>query len=279
MAFGKRNAPPAGVVGAAPAIFRKPGIGQMAVSAVASAAAPAPRVAPMLEPVRPAPLEEPPGFGSTIDVKLVMNASGELLLAMMEAYRDERGCHLETLIGALAALAGEFCLRAGAAAANHTLSAGRQFVLGGVGDPYIYGDGCESKLHIWGLVSTAAVNAGAPPAALPDMRALVARAVAAIGEGAPYPPRPQIPEANLPHEWSPNACPRHRQTVLDVSAASGILAPDEIALALGFAMVTVFQNAAESFASGRLAPGTLAQLAAEIMIAVARMAPLDTVID
>lgn len=291
MAFGKRNTSQLGAGRMEPAVFgklRQPMLA--ATSAAAGAAVPALMVVvpepgrlkqPPAAPSAPtsAPTQDGPGFRASIDTELVAEVSSELLGVMIGAYSDARGSHLETIMGALAALAGEFCLRAGAEAAGQELPSGQQYILSSLAHPYIYSEGCTNALTIWSMICSAAVDAGASPEQLPDPQALAARAVAAIEAGQPYPPRLQIPESNFPNEWSPNACPRHRQTVRDVMAGAGMFAADEIAMALGITMMMVFVAAKESFEANALTPETLARLALEIMIAVAHMAPVEIVVD
>jgi hypothetical protein len=296
MAFGKRNAPQSASAHPTTMVFGK--LRQPELPTAAAGATPArPELTIVVsEPMRPAqpprlqaepaqdePVQDGLGFRESIDTEAIARASSELLGVMINAYGDARDSQLETVMGALAALAGEFCLRAGAEAAGpeavQELSSGQQYVAGGLADPYLYGEGCAETLHIWGMICSAAADAGGSLHDLPDPRALRARAVAAIETGQPYPPPLQIPERSFPHEWSPNACPRHRQTVRDVMAGSGIVAADEIAMALGIAMMMVFPAAKDSFEAGTLTPETLASLALEIMIAVARMAPLETVVE
>ena len=234
-----------------------------------------------IEGLRAVTLAKPqaqPGFRPDIDMATIMSLAADLFLRLAGAYTDPRGVHLETLMGAMAALTGEFALRAGVEASGHVLPKDAKYVIGGIADPYLHeGDADGSGLDIFKLITHHAIDVGADGRNLPVPLDIVARATIAIGGGLPYPPKPSVPEANMPQEWSPNACVRHRQMVLQLAANHGVFDADEIALALGYAMANLFDRGKEAFGEGRVGvtPNDLLTLATEIMIYTARMAPLD----
>src|SRR5262245_58198190 len=57
---------------------------------------------------------DPPALPKEVGnrVKVIGQASDKIGKLLMQAYRDERGIHIETIVGAAAVLAGEFALRA-----------------------------------------------------------------------------------------------------------------------------------------------------------------------
>ena len=171
------------------------------------------------------------------------------------------GVHAETIIGAAAALAGEFALRA----AEPKLPENGWVISQGA-HRIIFGDGGADPVGLWHLICEGAVQAGATPSALPQTEAVAARTAQAVG-GSPYPPL-SVPDKHYPHEWSPNACPRLRQAIEKTAAQHGIDHGDT-ARALALAIVLLIAQT-----KAVLPPATSATLALEIMAGVARMAPL-----
>jgi hypothetical protein len=257
MSFGKR-----GSVAATSTAYRPI---QFAVSpAPARPAAPANvAVADALE-VGPSPQSD-----VEFDTYAATKAANGLIVYLINAYTTPHGVHAETVIGALAALTGEFALRAAAEAAGIRLK-GPGWVVGGAPDELLYAGATRGLPTVWSFVRQGALKAGVKAELLPDIDTIVARTAAAIG-GAPFPPL-TIPRDKYPQEWSPNACPTHRVAVLHFMGEHDVTEPAAIALALGIAMMLYVEQ------SKSTAPLTLIQLAAEIMIGVSRMQPSDQVI-
>jgi hypothetical protein len=197
-----------------------------------------------------------------MNVERLGQAGREIAQALISGYRDERGVHAETIIGAAAALAGEFALRATGA----ELPKGPAWIVGGDVDKLLYGAG-EEKATMWALLKLAATNAGVPAGELPDIREIVARTTNAIGK-APFPPL-TIPKENYPREWSPDACNRFRGTVRSIAKRLG-LSPQETATAIAFATMTLIEQT-----KSIVPPKVTVTLAAEIMVGVSRMAPVE----
>ena len=210
----------------------------------------------------PAPNVEFESFAAT-------KAANGLLTYLINAYTTKHGVHAQTVMGALAALAGEFALRAAAEVKGVRLK-GPGWVVGGAPDDLLYAGEPRGQPTVWSFMRQGAVKAGVSAERFPDFEAIVARTAAAIG-GSPFPPL-TVPREKVPQEWSPNACPLHRVAVLHFMGEHEITEPAAIALALGVAMMIYFEQ------SKSTTPATLVQLAAEIMIGVSRMQPMDQVI-
>jgi hypothetical protein len=189
-------------------------------------------------------------------------AAQDMTGALMQAYRNEQGIHAETIIGAAAALCGEFALRAAAEESGQVLPESG-WVVGGIADALLY----SGEISAWTLIRVAAARAGADDAALPDMAEIVARTASAIG-GSPFPPL-SIPNEHHPHEWSPNACPRHRAAIAEIADRHG-LSGEETVLALALSVSILISQTKQV-----IAPALTARLAADIMIGVSRMAPMQ----
>jgi hypothetical protein len=194
-------------------------------------------------------------------------AGSEILDALLIAYRDERGIHAETIIGAAAALAGDFALRGAIEDAGITLPEKDSWVVGGVADPVLYGNEQPGNHTAWSVIRAVALRAGAAEADLPNMEAVVARTTAAVG-GSPFPPL-TLPSKHYPKEWSPNACPRFRPQMDAIAERNGLSKADMAGL-FGVVIGILIEQTKEM-----LSPAIAATLAAEVMIGVARMAPLQ----
>lgn len=189
-------------------------------------------------------------------------AAQDMTGALMQAYRNEQGVHAETIIGAAAALCGEFALCAAAEKSGQVLP-DSGWVVGGIADALLY----SGEISAWTLIRVAAARAGADDAALPDMAEIVARTASAIG-GSPF-PQLSVPNQHYPHEWSPNACPRHRAAIAEIADRHG-LSGEETVLALALSVSILISQTKEV-----IAPALTARLAADIMIGVSRMAPMQ----
>ncbi len=184
--------------------------------------------------------------------------------------------HIYTIAGALGALAGEFALRAGAEATGQALPTGDvTYVLSYGADGFLFGSDLDDPSTVWGMARAGALRAGLSPHNLPDLMRLVQRNAHAISNQLPFPPKPEVPEAAFPQEWSPNACPRFRADVLTLLAKHGLFDPDVITQALGVTIPVLFDTVADHCQRGDLDPGAMLQLVAEMMLATSRMVPLQ----
>ena len=82
-----------------------------------------------------------------------------------------------------------------------------------------------------------------------------------------------VPSGNIPRDWSVQTGLKYRSTMLGVVATQGIFEPQDITLAIALSMAQQFSRARNVFASALGTPNVLAQLAAEVMMGVARLAP------
>ena len=197
----------------------------------------------------------------------MIKASADIVTFLLTTYRNDKGIHAETVIGAGAALAGEFALRAAAAARRQPLPLKGWVVASDV--DAIIAIAPEPKMTtLLTLIVDAAKDAGMPPTAAPEPLAIIARTAQAVG-GSPFPPL-TVERSHYPLEWSPNAGPRHRAAIERIARDHAL---DELgtagALALAIGQII-------KMTSNVLAPAISARLAAEIMIGVSRMAPMQT---
>lgn len=196
----------------------------------------------------------------------MIKASADIVTFLLTTYRNDKGVHAETVIGAGAALAGEFALRAAAAARRQPLPL-KGWVVASDVDALIAVAPEPKMTTLLALIVDAAKDAGMPAAAAPEPLAIIARTAQAVG-GSPFPPL-TVERSHYPLEWSPNACPRHRATIERIARTHAL---DELgtagALALAIAQII-------RMTSNVLPPAISARLAAEIMIGVSRMAPMQ----
>jgi hypothetical protein len=126
----------------------------------------------------------------------------ELLERLIEALRDERGVHAEsllTLLGAMAGLATQASLRERALAAGLSELSPFQ-VVRLEAEAFLVGDAlaralAAEPLSLWDLAAAEAQALGCLP--LPDPAPLIAWGAAQIGRGDDY-GRPDVPEQNQP---------------------------------------------------------------------------------
>ena len=208
---------------------------------------------------QPQPPAAPPSQAVSDELKKVSQAGGKIAQLLIQAYRDGRGLHVETIVAAAAALAGEFALRASAPKLPES-----GWIAGGPADGLMFR--ADSHMTMWSIVQLALKGAGADASRLPNLDLIASRASDMIGKQ--FPPKLSVPIAHFPHEFSPNAAPRFRSDVFAIARELG-LDPTETALALAFTVSMLIKNAA-----GLVPIDILALLAAEIMVAMTRVAPL-----
>ena len=220
----------------------------------------------ILRAVEAPPLQapEPEAFNSNI-----LPASKELTALLLARYDSGGGLiHAESIIGAAAALTGEFAQRA----------AGGPF---GTGKPgYVFGDAInevliegnsQGRATVWDCLTHAARSTGLRESEIPDPIAVMKNVAAAAG-GPEFPPL-TVPKKNRPHEYSPNACVRLRPHVLKIADRYDLTGRD-LCIAHGMATGGLIQITKDT-----LSPAVGVRLAAEIAFGVAKMTPLNEPID
>jgi len=201
---------------------------------------------------------EPEAFNSNI-----LPASKEFITFLLARYDSGGGqVHAESIIGAAAALTGEFAQRA----------AGVPF---GNGKPgYVFGDAInevliegnsQGRATVWDCIAHAARSTGLRESEVPDPIEVMKRVAAA---GPEFPPL-TVPKENYPHEYSPNACIRRRPHVLKIADRYDLTRRD-LCIALGMATGGLIQITKDT-----LSPAISVRLAAEIAFGVAKMTPLN----
>jgi hypothetical protein len=203
---------------------------------------------------------EPSSSGE--DLKKLSQVGAKIAQHLMQAYRDPRGVHVETIVGAAAVLAGEFALRASAPRLPDS-----GWIAGAPADALMHGGSEKIPVTLWSVVQVVVLSLGVDKAALPNMKAIALRASENLGASS-FPPKLSVPQQHLPREFSPNAAPRFRNDVMAI-AREAALTPAETALALGFTLGLLIKHA-----HSVVPAPILALLAAELMVAVTRVAPL-----
>lgn len=259
MAFGKRTVPPSGA---------NPENGPKPVRPSESNSANGPRIVPPSGAITGSGSRRAILDGETLKTHIagMLKASDDIIAFLLTSYRNDKGIHAETVIGAAAALAGEYALKATAKARNVPLPA-KGWVVGSEVDDLLSmapNPGCTSMLAV---IVDAAKDAGMPASAAPDPIPIITRTVEALGS-SPYPPL-TIDRKHFPLEWSPNACVLHRGAIERIARTRAI---DELGIAGALAFAT---GQLIKMTSKVIEPAIATRLAAEIMIGVSRMAPLQ----
>lgn len=193
--------------------------------------------------------------------KATMQACANFAKFLINEYRDERGVHSETIIGAMAALAGEFALYA-----VEPVLPDDGWVYSEAVNGLLFENETKGQTTLWSAIRVGARRAGASPDDLPDPIDVVARVAQSVGQ-SPFPPL-SVPKKYYPHEWSPNACPKYRNQIAKLALEQNLSAT-ESAIALGYGIGLLIAKTSDT-----LPPAVAATLALEIMIGVSRMAPL-----
>jgi len=174
--------------------------------------------------------------------------------------------HLETMLAAGAALAGEYALRA--SAQPGFLDQPLPWIFGNPADPILYADERRGRVTVWGIVSAIALCARHRSADLPSIEAIVSRNDARIGQ-APYPPL-SVAKAHLPRHHAPNL-PIKLRGRIDQIAFEHDLSPRQTALAIGMGTAIILKGADRTGFDAFVG----ATLIGEVMIGVSRMKPLE----
>jgi hypothetical protein len=143
-------------------------------------------------------------------------ASGLVLTTVMQALKDDRGIHLESLYCALGAMAGCACqasVRAEAVAAGEPPDSRFEFATTPDGKRYLFGDAlnrplAENRLSVWSLVAGAAAHDGAKD--LPDLVEVFKHNASVLGGDAFGMPRIPIqhPLHDLPINYARKLWPQ-----------------------------------------------------------------------
>jgi hypothetical protein len=219
------------------------------------------RAPPGFAALGPTPSREDP------EASLIGPASVDVEQMLVAALTGAHGHqHLETMLAAGAALAGEYALRASAPAGF--LDQALPWIIGNPADPILYADQRRGRATVWGLVSAIAMAARHRSADLPQIEAIVSRNDARIGQ-APYPPL-SVAKAHLPRHQAPNL-PIKLRGRIDQIAFARDLSPRQIALAIGMGTAIILRGADRSGFDAFVG----ATLIGEVMIGVSRMKPLE----
>jgi hypothetical protein len=197
----------------------------------------------------------------TADWTKVTLVSKDIINFLLQRYDDKRGVHVETVIGAAAALAGAYALRAAA-----PLLPGTQYVISEDANDLLF-TGTAIGRPLTGIILQFAEGAGVRGNDLPDPAKINERVIAAFG-GTEFPPI-SVPRRHYPREWSPDATVRLRPS-LDLLLTQKGLNALESAVALTAATAGLIQMTSQS-----IDPKISTTLALEIMIGVSHMRPLD----
>lgn len=190
-----------------------------------------------------------------------MQAGLQLTRLLVKTYESDRGVHAETVIGAAAALAGDFALRAAEPDPPAT-----GYIVSERAGALLFGTDPLGTTGLCGVIRQGAVKAGAAESEIPELEDITARIKEAM-EGGPYPPL-SAPEEHHPQEWSPNACPRLRGAADEICRSHGLTGKGA-ATALVVACAFLINETRHV-----LPPEIGARIALETMIGVARMAPV-----
>jgi hypothetical protein len=196
-------------------------------------------------------------------------ASQEFVALLLAAYGDGEGrVHAPSVIGAAAALTGEFAQRAGD-------------IPSGTGKPgYVFGDAINAVLledadkgraTVWACLQRAGRDAGLSERDIVDPIEVIRNVAAAVG-GPSFPPL-TVPKEHYPHEYSPNACVRLRPKVIAIADRLELSRRD---LAIGLAMAI---HGLILLTRDAVPPAISVRLAAEIVLGVAKMNPLAAVLE
>lgn len=195
-------------------------------------------------------------------------AAQDIASLLFKFYMTEQGLHAETIIGAAAALTGEWSLRA-----TEQPLPENGFVVGDEINRILFGDDVQEDGSnvggVWAIVANCAIQSGLSEDQLPNPIISVAQVAAAMG-GSSFPPL-TIPREHYPHEWSPVAGPRFRNALKEIFEKNGL---DAGSAAASCALATsLLLNQTNEV----LKPETSVKLVLEIMVGVSRMAPVAKV--
>jgi hypothetical protein len=188
----------------------------------------------------------------------IIDAAREIAARLKAAYLDSGRIHAETVIGAAAAIAGEWSLWA----TGLPVPESGWIVMPAAAALLLEGGGSARQ-----LIAAAVANAGGDAQRLPPAQVLVARAAAA--QGGAYPPL-TVDQSHYPNEWSPLAGPRFRADVKQICAAQGLDDSKQV-----FVATVMTVSLLISATASVLDPTVAGTLALEVMVGVSRMSPAE----
>jgi hypothetical protein len=206
-----------------------------------------------------APPLQPAGV-QTENVRHSANAATELVAMLLAAYTFQERLQTEAAIAAAAALTGEFALRSTGVPLPE-----KGAVSGDAANDVLFAGAPEGRATAWMFMMHAAIEAGVAEYDLPRIEALAA-ALAQVPDDMP--PPLSVQEKYVPRELPQNVGPRFRHKVIAI-ADTHDLSLREVTVALGAATGQLIIRTQHDFP-----PQVAVTLAAEVMLAVARMAPL-----
>lgn len=208
------------------------------------------------EPPSSPPPPPPPSQG-------VENA---LYLMFADSYAQNGRLHAETVLGAVAALAGEFAMRA---TVPEVPTEG--WIIGDEINGLLFEDSLNDAevVTLWSIILRYARAAGATALDEPDWMEICRDNMLAITEQRSF-PHLSVPQEHFPHEWSPEACPRFRP-ILFLLMEEHHLGLHEMALALAGVIGRLLLVCVPT-----LPISVALLLVAQIMKGVSCMTPLST---
>lgn len=203
------------------------------------------------------PLQSAAGPGN---LQHCANTASEIVAMLLAAYTFEQRLQAESAIAAAAALTGEFALRATGMPIPQ-----KGTVSDDAANDVMFAGAPEGRATAWMFMMHAAIEAGVAEYDLPRIEALAAALALAPDEAMVS---LSVQDKYLPRELPQNVGPRFRHRVIAI-ADTHDLTLREIAVALGAATGQLIIRTQHDFP-----PQVAVALAAEIMLATARMAPL-----
>jgi len=210
------------------------------------------RARPQAPPLQPAAPAE--------NLQHCANAAADLVAMLLAAYSVRDRLDAQSAIAAAAALTGEFALRSTGMPLPQDGA-----VSGNAADDVLFAGAREGRATAWMFMMHAAKEAGVAEYELPRIEALAAKFAQAPGKALRS---LSVQEKYVPRELPQNAGPRFRHRVIG-TADTHDLSLREITVALGAAAGQLILRTQHDFS-----PAIAVTLAAETMLAVARMAPL-----
>jgi hypothetical protein len=215
------------------------------------------RVRPQAPPLQPA---APSG-----NLQHCANAASDLVAMLLAAYTVRNRLDAQSAIAGASALTGEFALRSTGVPLPE-----RGAVSGNTADDVLFAGAREGRATAWMFMMHAAIEAGVAAYDLPRIEALAATLAQAPGEALRS---LSVQEKQVPRELPQNVGPRFRYRVI-ATADTHDLSLREITVALGAATGQLILRTQHDFP-----PQIAVTLAAETMLAVARMAPLAEAVE
>ena len=206
------------------------------------------------------PLQPAPAAAPGENPQRCANAAADIVAMLLAAYTVQHRLQHDSAIAAAAALTGEFALRStGVPIPEHG------WMPGDAANDVLFAGAPDGRATAWMFMMYAALEAGVAEYDLPRIEALAA-AFAQTPDAVML--SLSVQEKRVPRELPQNVGPRFRHRVIAIADAHD-LTLREITVALGAATGQLIIRTQHEFP-----PQMAVTLAAETMLAVARMAPL-----